>query len=52
MTELRNPAGKLVCCLDKHRKEVEIVHKGYKTTIRFMPDNTTEIVTSTTKKAV
>lgn len=43
MEEVRNYCNKLVCRIDKASKIVEIVMKGYKTTIRFKPDGTVEI---------
>lgn len=43
MTEIRNLCGKLVCCVDKQNKIVEIVIKGQKTSIQFMTDGTVKI---------
>lgn len=43
MQDVRNSANKLVCCIDKERKVVEIVIKGCKTQIRFLGDGTVEI---------
>lgn len=36
MLDVRNGADKLVCRIDKASKTIEIVQKGYKTTIRFL----------------
>ena len=41
---IKNAAEKLVCRLDKRRKLVEIVRKGYKTTIRFTDDGRVEVL--------
>ena len=43
MFPVRNGANKLVCCIDKSKKLVEIMNKGYSTTIRFLDDGTVEI---------
>lgn len=43
MEDVRNGCDKLVCRIDKSERLVEIVIKGCKTTIRFMPDGTVEI---------
>jgi hypothetical protein len=48
---IKNAADKLVCRLDKQQKLVEIVHKGYKTTIRFNDDGTVEITNTAGKAA-
>ena len=42
--DVRNEINKLVCRVDKVGKVVEIVHKGYKTTIRFLDDGSVEII--------
>ena len=44
MKTIKNKNGKTVCRADAKQKVVEIVHKGYTTIIRFLPDNTYEIV--------
>ena len=44
MKQIKNANGKLVCQIDAARKMVEIVHKGFKTTVRFMPDGQAEII--------
>jgi len=44
MEEVRNAANRLVCQIDKQNKVVEIVIKGYKTTIRFLTDGSVEII--------
>ena len=38
MQDVRNGADKLVCRIDKISKTVEIVVKGFRTTIRFLDD--------------
>lgn len=43
MQDVRNGADKLVCRIDKASKTVEIVLKGYKTTIRFLEDGQVQI---------
>ena len=43
MEDVRNACDKLVCRIDKVERIVEIVMKGYKTTIRFKLDGTVEI---------
>ncbi len=42
MQEVRNALDKLVCCIDKENKIVEIVIKGQKTSIQFF-DNDVKI---------
>ena len=44
MRDIKNNAGKLVCRLDEKAGIVEIVHKGCKTLIHFMPDGTAAII--------
>ena len=44
MQEVRNSMDRLVCCIDKSRKTVEIVVKGCKTVIRFLDNGTVEII--------
>lgn len=44
MQEVRNAMDKLVCLIDKEQKTVEIVVKGYKTTIQFYDDGKVRIV--------
>lgn len=36
MTEIKNANGKLVCKLDQKSRTIEIVSKGFKTSIRFL----------------
>ncbi|UKI48388.1 MAG: hypothetical protein L6V82_02770 [Clostridiales bacterium] len=43
MEDVRNGCDKLVCRIDKSERLVEIVMKGYKTTICFKSDGTVEI---------
>lgn len=43
MEEVRNAANRLVCCVDKTQKTVEIVTKGYKTVIQFLDNGTVKI---------
>lgn len=38
MQDVRNGADKLVCRIDKISRTVEIVVKGFRTTIRFLDD--------------
>lgn len=49
MQDVRNGADKLVCRIDKTSKTVEIVLKGYKTTIRFLDDG--QVVIENANKA-
>ena len=51
MENVKNKADKLVCRLDKRQKLVEIVHKGYTTTIRFLDDGRVEIINTADKIA-
>ena len=44
MTEIRNSAGKLICCLDPEKLIVEIVCKGIKTTIYIKPNGELKVV--------
>ena len=44
MKEIKNADGKLVCRMDERAWIIEIVHKGCKTLIRFMPDGTAEVI--------
>ena len=48
MRDIKNSKGKLVCRLDEKASTVEIVHKGCKTVIRFMPDGTAAIINTET----
>lgn len=43
MEEVRNSAKRLVCRINKSRREVEIIIKGIKTTIQFQENGTVEI---------
>jgi len=36
MKTIKNGNGKTVCQADENKRMVEIVHKGYKTTITFL----------------
>lgn len=47
MKQVKNANGKLVCELDETKKIVEIVHKGFTTTIRFLTDGKVEITNKT-----
>ncbi len=49
MTEVRNLAGKLVCCVDEATNTVEIVSKGNKTSIRFNESGIAEVTHEKTK---
>ena len=44
MRDIKNSKGKLVCRLDEKAHIIEIVHKGCKTLIHFMPDGTAAII--------
>ena len=50
MKDIKNSAGKLVCRVDMSTLLVEIVHKGIVTTVRFLPDNQIEVISSEYKK--
>ncbi len=43
MEEIRNASNKLVCCIDKSNRVVEISIKGCTTRIRFLNDGNVEI---------
>lgn len=43
MIEIRNLDGKKVCCIDVEEKAVEIILKGYRTQIVFLPDGKVSI---------
>ena len=51
MKQIKNANGKLVCQVDATKKTVEIVHKGFKTTVRFTADGRVEIVNYSDKVA-
>ncbi|MBP6064331.1 MAG: hypothetical protein KA467_02530 [Bacteroidales bacterium] len=44
MTKIKNANGKLVCCVDERSKTVEIVHKGYKTILKFNSDGSLTVI--------
>lgn len=44
MHDIRNLNGKLVCRADQKLLSVDVVHRGMKTTIRFMPDGGMTII--------
>ena len=44
MKQIKNANGKLVCEIDEKTKTVEIVHKGFKTTVRFTADGQAVVV--------
>ena len=46
MEVVKNANGKTVCYADAKEKTVEIVHKGFKTIIRFLSDDIYEIENS------
>lgn len=48
MLEVRNAEGKLVCRIDPPNLTVEIVMRGYKTIIVFLPDDDPVVVNSKT----
>ena len=43
MQEVRNGSNRLVCCIDKAKRLVEIVIKGEKTLIEFLDDGSVKI---------
>ena len=43
MIYVRNIYDKLICGVDKNEKKVEIVSKGVKTTITFLPNGEIQI---------
>lgn len=43
MKTIKNGNGKTVCHADEHNRTVEIVHKGYKTTIVFLENGTMRV---------
>jgi len=43
MEVVKNANGKTVCRVDGTSRIVEIVHKGFKTIIRFAPDGTYQV---------
>lgn len=43
MEEIRNASNKLVCCIDRSSRVVEISIKGCTTRIRFLNDGNVEI---------
>lgn len=44
MDRIKNEDGKTVCFVDKKTKAVEIIKKGYKTIITFLPDDSYKII--------
>lgn len=44
MKKIKNSDGKTICCVDTQGKLVEILHKGIKTHIRFMPNGDIEVI--------
>ena len=44
MRDIKNADGKLIFKVDEKNAVIEIVHKGCKTLIRFMPDGTAEVI--------
>ena len=42
--EVRNNSNRLVCCIDKTKRLVEIVIKGERTLIEFLDDGSVKIV--------
>jgi hypothetical protein len=47
MQDIRNSLGKLVCRADAANLIVEIIHKGIKTTIQFMPGGQPLVINTT-----
>lgn len=48
MKKIKNANKKTVCTADADKKTVEIVRKGYKTVIRFMPDGSIKVINTST----
>ena len=44
MVAVKNGAGKLVCMADGKNKTVEIMYKGFKTTVRFRAGGKVEVI--------
>lgn len=44
MKQVKNANGKLVCQVDESKMIVEIVHKGFKTIVRFTADGRVEVL--------
>jgi hypothetical protein len=44
MQTIKNSTGKTICRVDTQDKLVEIVHKGVKTLIRFLPNGDIEVI--------
>lgn len=44
MQDVRNGDGKLVCQIDGKHRLVEILHKGWRTQIYFMANNTIKVI--------
>ena len=44
MQNVKNSDGKTICQVDDQGKLVEILHKGVKTLIKFLPDGNVEII--------
>ena len=42
MEDVRDVEGKLICRIDPDNQMVEIVQRGIKTTVQFLPDGTFE----------
>lgn len=44
MQKIKNSVGKTICRVDTQDKLVEILHKGIKTLIRFLPNGDIEVI--------
>lgn len=49
MQVIKNCLGKTICKVDASEKVVEILFRGVKTLIKFLPDGSIEVVDSLTK---
>lgn len=48
MTNVKNANGKLVCQVDESTQTIEIIHKGFKTLIRFIEKGKIQIINTKT----
>lgn len=46
MKDIKNANGKLVCRVNESDRIVEILHKGCRTLVHFMPDGTVKVINS------
>ena len=52
MIEIRNSDNKLVCAINPYEKKVEIVSRGAKTTIVFLPTGDIKITNTKEEKQI